>query len=218
MKTVAIIVVNDPDMINQNDFIPYQTSDCYFKVYYIDKTRKEYNTAAEGEAAAAMAVAKVCQAEQDGVTAAIIYAFGDLGVKEARKLASIPIMGLGNPSIHMASMICKNHFSVIVPLLSYNEFILSMINQEGLNNKFIPINQEIGMSAAQLKNSSQAFARLLEIAGFYIENHNIDTFIPGCGFFFGAAKPLQQELCRRYKRAITIIDPVALPLQIAAAI
>jgi len=218
LKTVAIIVLNDPDMINQNDFIPYQTSDCYFKVYHIDKTRKEYNTAAEGAEALSLVVKKICEVEKDGVSAAVVHAFGDIGVEEARKLVSIPVMSLANSCIHMASMLCRNYFTVIIGLLSFNESIQPVIDKEGLSNKFIPVSSEIGLSAAKLKDDPRIPQRLIDIASFEIENNKVDTFTLGCGFFFGYAKPLEKELRKRFKRPITVIDPIALPLQLAAAI
>lgn len=218
MKTVAIIVLNDPDMIGQNDFIPYQTNECYFKVYHIDKTRKEYNTAAEGAEALSLVIKKVYEVEKDGVSAVVVHTFGDVGIEESRKLVSIPVMNLGNPCIHMASMICRGYYTVIIGLLSFNESIVPIIDKEGLRNKFIPVSHEIGLSAAQLKNHPRVMERLIDIASFEIENNKVDTFTLGCGFFFGYAQPLEQELRQRFKQAITVIDSISFPLRLAAAI
>lgn len=218
LKTVAIIVLNDPDMIHQDDFIPYQTNECYFKVYYIDKTRKEYNTAAEGAEALSLVITKVCEVAKSGASAAVIHAFGDIGVEESRKLVSIPVISLGNACIHMASMLCRNYFTVIIGLFSFNESIKPMVEKAGLKDKFIPVSHEIGLSAASLKDNPQVLQRLVDIASFEIKNNKVDIFTLGCGFFFGYAKPLEQELRQRFKEAITVIDPVGFPLQLAAAI
>ncbi|MCC2624444.1 MAG: hydantoin racemase [Burkholderiales bacterium] len=217
-KTVAVIVINDPDMINQDDFVTYQTSECYFKVYHIDKTRKEYNTAAEGAEARSLVIKKICEVEKDGVSAAVVHAFADVGVEEARKLVSIPVISLASSCIHMASMLCRNYFTVIIGLLSFNESILPIIDKEGLNNKFIPVSNEIGLSAAQLKNDPRVLPRLIDIASFEIANNKVDTFTLGCGFFFGYAKLLEKELRKKFKQPIIVIDPVALPLKLASAL
>ena len=85
MKTVAVIVINDPEIISPEDFKSYQTADCYFKIYYTDKTKREYNTPEDAIGIDELIKSKALQAETDGVTAIIVFCFADSVINKAKQ-------------------------------------------------------------------------------------------------------------------------------------
>ena len=55
---------------------------------------------------------KIRQAEHEGIQAVIIFCMSDLAVQEARRFASIPVIGPAESSIHYATILAHN-FSII---------------------------------------------------------------------------------------------------------
>lgn len=220
MRTIAVIFpINNATLFNQNDLLPYQTHDCNFRLMQVDTKLSEINTEAEAELVKRLVIEKVVEAENSGASVAIVFAFDDLGIKEARELVSIPVMGLGTSAIHTASLICRKYYSVIPPLISYNGFIGDMITREGLQHNYLPASYELGISSGQLRiNYSTTFDLLVTAANREITEQDIDTFTLGCGGFINFAKPLEEKLQSLHHKKIIVVDPVTLPFRIAQSL
>jgi allantoin racemase len=71
-------------------------------------------------------LSKVEQAEREGIQAVIIYCMTDLGSQEARRFASIPVIGPAEASFHYATLLAHN-FSIlgVIPkdLVFYNRLL-----------------------------------------------------------------------------------------------
>lgn len=146
----------------------------------------------------------------------IVFAFGDVGIQEGRELVSIPLMGLGKPAVHMASLLCQHRFTVIPGKLSRNTFIEELVLEENLQHKFISATHAANLNPSEIrKNSSSTLDALVSAASEEIIKKDIDTFTLGCGSFIHFAKPIQQELRKRHNKLITIVDPVSVSFGIA---
>jgi Asp/Glu/hydantoin racemase len=215
MKTIAIILpVNNPDMLDQQALQPYQSAEYRFKLYYVDTHLRELTNVIEAATVLSLVLQKIQQAEQEGASAVIVYAFGDLGIKEAKGFTSIPVMGLGKSAIHMASMLCRNRYTVIPSMIGHYGFIEEMIFEEGLGRKFVPASRGVEINPAQLKGNPAVLNKLIEVASYEIEQNGVDTFTLGCGCFVNVAKPMAEALSTKYHRAITVIDPVETPFAV----
>src|SRR5262249_11251207 len=62
-------------------------------------------------------VAKIIDAEQDGINAVVIDCMGDPGMHAAREAVSIPVLGPGEATMHIASIL-GHRFSVVTVLSS----------------------------------------------------------------------------------------------------
>ena len=62
-------------------------------------------------------VAKIIEAERDGVDAVVIDCMGDPGMQAAREAVSIPVLGPGEATMHIASML-GHRFSIVTVLSS----------------------------------------------------------------------------------------------------
>lgn len=220
MKTIAVIPpINNPEILSQEDLESYQSGRYCFKVIYPNTELKELNTASDVEEVIALVLKKIQEAEQDGASAVIVFAFGDVGIKEGRKLVSIPLMGLGKAAVHMASLFCKHRFTVIPGQLSHNTFIEELVREENLQHKFIAATHAVNLNPSEIrKNHSSTLDALVSAASEEIIKKDIDTFTLGCGSFINFAKPLQQELRKRHNKLITVIDQVSVSFGIAMSL
>ena len=86
MKTVAVILpINNPDILTQTDLTPYNTNEVEFVLHYVDTDLKEINTAEEGAQVLTLVIEKGKQQAEAGVSAIVVYAFGELGVAELKE-------------------------------------------------------------------------------------------------------------------------------------
>jgi len=219
MKTISVILpINNPAMLSQPDLQPYQSEDCHFQLSYVDTELKELNSVEDAAKVMPLVLDRIVEAERAKAAAVIVYAFGDVAVKEGKSLVSIPVMGLGKSATHMASLLCRNAYTIIPGQLSHNAFIKDLVAEENLQQKFKLAKHSVRMNPSELKNNPVTLERLIEAASAEIIEQNIDTFTLGCGCFIGVAKPLEQALRKQHKKAITVVDPVTVPFNIAQAL
>jgi len=215
MKTISVILpLNNQEMLNQTDLEPYQSNNHYFKLSYIDTPLKELNNIIDASTVVPLVLQKIQGVAHEGVAAVIVYAFGDVGVKEARGLVSIPIMGLGKSAVHMASMLCRHRYTILPSMLNHNAFIEELVFEEGLQRKFIPASHSIELSPMQLRKNSAVLEKLVEVATIEYQEKGIDTFTLGCGCFINVAKKLEAALREKLQQPITVIDPVDVPFNL----
>jgi allantoin racemase len=193
-------------------------SDCHFQLSYVDTKFKELNTEEDAAQVIPLVLQNIVEAERAGASAVIVYAFGDVGVKEGKYLVSIPVMGLGKAATHMASLLCRNRYTIIPGQLAHNSFIAALVAEENLEHNFILASHAIHMNPAELKGNPLTLKRLIEAASAEIIEKNIDTFTLACGGFIGVAKPLEHELRKLHDKPIIVIDPVDVPFKVAMAL
>lgn len=219
MKTIAVIVpIHNPEILCQEDVERFHTKEHYFQVHYVDTLLREIKTAEEAATLLPLTVKKIEQVAQEGASAAIVYAFGDLGIAEAKKRVSIPVMALGKSAVHMASMLCRNHYTVISSILAQDGFIVDLIHEEHLQDKYLRAVHSPELTPAEIRKDPALLEKLVAAAGPEIVEKNIDTFTLGCGSFINIAKKLEVALREKYKRAITVVDPVEVPFNVAKAL
>lgn len=216
MKTISVILpINNPQMLSQEDLQTYQNEDYYFKLSYINTYLKELNSASDVAEILPLVIEKIQAAEKEQASAVIVYAFGDVGIKEGKELVAIPVMGLGKPAVHIASVLCRNAYTIIPAQIAHNTFIEALVKEESLQHKFVPASYSVQLNPAQIRGNPVVLDKLLEVASAEISEKNVDTFTLACGSFIGMAKPLERELKKRHKKSIIVIDPIKIPFRIA---
>ncbi len=219
LKTIAVILpVNNPEILSQADLDSYQTDDCYFKLSYVNTPLKELNTVIDAVKVVPLVLEKMVEAEKSGASAVIVYAFGDVGIKEGKALVSIPVMGLGKVASHMAALLCRKRFTILPGMLAHNAFIEEMIFDESLERKFIPASYAPEVSPMQIRTDANLLQKLMGCASKEITENKVDTFTLGCGSFIGVAKKLELALREKFKLPIIVIDPVEVPFNVVKAL
>ena len=219
MKTIAVILpINNPDILCQADLEPYQSDAHCFKLSYVDTHLREIKTIEEVSIILPLTIKKIQEAEHAGAAAVIVYAFGDLGIKEGKELVSIPVMGLGKSAIHMASLLCRKHYTVIPGMLAHNGFIHDMVHEEHLQNRYIAASRSPEIMPAEIRKDPAILEKLVAAASTDILEKDVDTFTLGCGSFIGISKKLELALRKKFDRPIIVVDPVAVPFNLVKAL
>lgn len=218
-KTIAVILpVNNKDMLRQEDLAPYQTTDYFFKLSYAETPLKELNTASDDAMVLPLVLQKIQEAEATGASAAIVFAFGDVGIQEGRELVTIPVIGLGKSAAHMASLLCRHRFTILPAMLNNNTFIENLIVNENLQQKFVLASHSIEYYPQELRSKSDVLEKLIDIALLEYQEKSVDTFTLGCGCFMGIAKKLEITLKEKLQKPIIVVDPVEVPFKLIQAL
>jgi allantoin racemase len=219
MKTIAVILpINNPDILSQADLDSYQTDNHYFQVHYVDTSLREIKTMDEAAIVLPLTIQKIQETERQGASLAIVFAFGDLGIAEAKHLVSIPIMGLGKPAIHLASVLCRHRFTVIPGMLVHTGFIADMIREDHLEDKYIETSSSPEITPAEIRKDPLLLEKLIAAADLEIQEKGVDTFTLGCGSFIGIGKRLERALQTKYQGPIIVVDPVKMAFDIAKSL
>jgi allantoin racemase len=154
-------------------------------------------------------IEKTVAAEKDGFHAVVIGCFYDPGLHVARELVRMPVVGVCEASLHVASMICAGKFSVLVGQRKWIPKLVDSVKHYGLESriaswKSINLNvQEINM------NRGEAEATLIRQARSAIEEDLAECIILGCTQMASYAKKLEGEL------KVPVLNPVLIGLKMA---
>jgi len=148
------------------------------------------------------------KAEREKYDAVIIACFGDPGLEAARELVHIPVIGIAEASILLASML-GHKFSIIVILRCSIPRAERYVRQLGLSSKLASI-REIGMGIVELeRNREEAEKLIMEKCRRVIEQDGAEVIVLGCAGMSGLAKRVRQELM------VPVIDPTIAALKMA---
>jgi allantoin racemase len=170
----------------------------------------------EGEYEEAMSIpgilARAQEAERDGCDAVISDCFGDPGVKAARELIDIPVIGPAEASFLLASAL-GHRFSVITVLGSVVPMIELLVTTSGLLGRLASVRQ-INIPVLALVDKAAMKAALYREMVAAVEQDHAHVLILGCTGMMGVAEELQQELMAA-GYYIPVISPVAAAVKLA---
>lgn len=77
------------------------------------------------------------KAEEDGFDAVIVNCFDDPGVKEARGVVNIPVLGICEPSLHFVSQMGRKFAALVPDLPGQVEVVKQQIAEHGLTSHLL---------------------------------------------------------------------------------
>lgn len=158
-------------------------------------------------------LAKVRNAEAEGMDAVIIDCMADPGLDPAREVASIPIIGPAQAAMHLAAILA-HRFSVLTVLERDIPLIDRLARLYGLEDKLAsarPVNipvLELGRDQERLVEA------LVEQAARAVAEDGAHIVFPGCTGMKGLAQQVEQALAER-GYAVPVIDPSLAALKLA---
>lgn len=141
------------------------------------------------------------KAEKEGYDAVIDYCFGDPGLIAIKEALDIPVVGLCEPSIHIASTLGRKFSIVSVGGAKAKGMVLEKIKSYGLEHKLASIRlTEIKVLDIK-KDFNKLVEALYEEAKKAVEEDGADVIVLGCGSLLNIAEILQKRL------GVPVIDP-----------
>jgi len=150
---------------------------------------------------------KIMNAEKEGYDASIIGCFYDPGLREARELVSIPVVGVCEASVHIASML-GHRFSVLVGRRKWIPKMMDNIRIYGVESK-IASWRVLNLTVPEMRDKEKTEKAVLREATAAVEQDDAELVVLGCTGMFGQAKKAQETL------GVPVLDPVIVGLRVA---
>ena len=151
-------------------------------------------------------------AEKERYNGVIIYCFSEPGLLGAKEKLSIPVVGLCESSLHIASMLGRR-FSIIHP--SPSNLALSHIDNKldeyGLRSHCASI-RFLGIPVLDLLDRERLEKRILEESMKAIREDNADTLVLGCGSILGVDNIIAKKF------HIPVVVPAKASLKVCEAL
>jgi allantoin racemase len=149
------------------------------------------------------------KAEKDGYDAVIVYCFGDPALTSIKEALDIPVVGLNEPSIHLASLLGRKFSIIGVGGKETDGLTTDKVAVYGLSHKLTSI-RVVDVKVLEIKKEFNKLVDvLLEEGKRAIEEDGADVLVLGCGGLLNIAKILQEKL------KAPVIDPGLAALKIA---
>ncbi len=147
---------------------------------------------------------KAKEAEEEGYDGVISDCFGDPGVKPAREILDIPVVGACEASMLFASSLAKS-FSVVTVLPNVVPMIENISKTLGVNGNVASI-RYVNIPVLEVHEKEKLKIALYEEMIKAIEQDNAHALVLGCTGFMGVAAELQERL-KQNGYDVPVIDP-----------
>jgi len=162
-------------------------------------------------------VARIIEAERDGVDAVVIDCMGDPGMKPGREAVSIPVLGPGQATMHLAAVL-GHRFSVITVIENCIPMMENQARVYGVAEKLASV-RAVHIPVLELEQDQQRLTdALVEQSVMAIEDDGAHAIIFGCTGMIGCAQEVQQGLARRGYGGVPVIDPMPATIKLAEAL
>lgn len=147
---------------------------------------------------------KAREAEQEGFDAIICNCFGDPGVKPAREILNIPVIGPGEASMLLATSLAQS-YSVVTVLPNVVPMIKDLSKVSGLDGKLASV-RYVSIPVLEVSDKERLVNGLFEQSILAIEEDGAHAIILGCTGFLGVATELQEKLLQKGYN-VPVLDP-----------
>lgn len=195
-----------PDYIElvSTTYNKHKLTNVSIEVIHIPEGPKEIISEADDAIVAPYVIKAAVLAEKEGFDGFLVYCFDDPGVRAARNLVKIPIVGLGDPSLTLAHFV-SHRFSVLSPGVSPHHtraYVEHQCYELGLSTKLASVRHvdlpPLAMMAGRDGDLQLALQQEMKCA---VEEDGADTIVFGCGAMTGILETLENPY------GVTLIDP-----------
>ncbi len=154
---------------------------------------------------------EIHQGEQEKVDAMIIACYGDVGLYAAREVASVPVIGIGEASMYLASIVAAR-FS-IVTVISRSKIILEeLLQRYGMTEKCVSI-RSTNMSVLDFEeNFDRGIENLARESKKALTEDGAEAICLGCAGMVSFVEKLEQEL------SVPVFDGVTAAVKLAESL
>jgi allantoin racemase len=154
-------------------------------------------------------VKKAVQAEKDGYDGLILGCFGDPGLDALREMLTVPVVGPGGASLHIASML-TDRFSVVTVMESVVPSLEKLARISGMDRKLASV-RWVNIPVLELRNdAARTTARIIEQGQRAVTEDRAGAVVLGCMSmaFMGISGKVQEAL------SIPVVNPAWVSLKI----
>ncbi len=160
-------------------------------------------------------LSKVKEAEREGFDGVIVDCFGDVGVKAAREITNIPVVGPGETSMLFAAAL-GHRFSVITVLKNLVPMMSNAAKVLGVYEKLASV-RYVDIPVLEVADKERLKKALYQEMLSAIEKDGAHVLALGCTGMTGVASDLSRML-REKGYDVPVIDPSAASLKFAEAL
>lgn len=161
-------------------------------------------------------IARIVEAEKDGADAVIIDCMGDPGLRAAREVVGIPVIGPAQTGMLVAAML-GHKFSVITVMRRLRASFENTAALAGVGGKLASV-RSVDIPVLELEaDLVRTRAQLVEEAVIAVERDGAEALIFGCTGLMGCAGAVRDGLLAR-GIDVPVIDPIPTAVSVAAAL
>lgn len=207
MAEIHIIApVTTPGMRNLADIAHLERPDLRFSLSILDKGPASIESEYDEALSVPAIIARAVEAERNGADAVVIDCMGDPGVKPAREMVKIPVLGPAEYAMHLAATMGQS-FSIVTVLNSVVPMLKNLARVYGVSEKLASV-LAVDMPVLEIEERlDEARCRLAETSLLAVERDGADVIILGCTGFFGCADAISTHLAAA-GHDIPVIDPI----------
>lgn len=187
----------------------HSQKDTIVDVRDIDKGPSSIESAYEEYLSVPATVERTIQAEEEGFDGVILGCFGDPGLEALREVVNIPVVGPGETSMHVASLL-GHRFSIVTVLDSVVPSLERLSRVAGLDRSLASI-KAVNIPVLDLRQDiGSTTARMMEESRKAIQEDRADVIILGCMSmaFMGVSDRMQDAL------GVPVVNPALVSLKI----
>ena len=137
--------------------------------------------------------------------------FSDPGIDAAKEISDIPVVGIEEATLHVASML-GNKFTILTTLKERVAAKENEVEEVGLTSKLASV-RPLEMTVAETdEDPERAQERILEVAEKAVEEDGAEVFALGCAGMAGYAEPVEEKLGAK------VLDPSSVALKVTESI
>lgn len=162
-------------------------------------------------------VAHIIAAEQEGIDAVVINCMDDPGLRAAREMVEIPVLGPCETAMHLAAMLA-HRFSVVTVLDHLEPQFVNHAKVYSVAEKLASV-RSVSIPVLDLEADE---ARLIEALATQsaraVEEDGAHAIIFGCTGMLGVAEAVERQLEARGITGVPVLDPLVVALKFAESL
>lgn len=214
MRVRIITPITTRDFMGVADFAAIVRADTEMSCVEIDHGPASIESEFDAMLATPDTVARVMQAESEGIDAVVINCMDDPGLQPTREMVSIPVVGPCETAMHLAAMLA-HRFSVVTVLDHLEPQFTNQARRYGVSDKLASV-RSVDIPVLDLDaDQGRLVDALVRQAVLAVERDRAHAIIFGCTGMLGAAQGVERGLAARGIVGVPVIDPMAAAVKVA---
>jgi allantoin racemase len=216
MQIRVVTPITTPGFTEASDFEPFARPDVEVSHVNIDEGPASIESYFDEALALPDTIAKIMQAERDGVDAVVIDCMGDPGMDAGREATLLLVLGPAQTAMHLAALL-GHRFSIVTVLDAVVPLLDDLATKYGLAGKLASI-RSVDIPVLELDDHERLVSALVSESVKAIEEDGAHAIVFGCTGMRGCADGLRASLADAGYPGIPVIDPVIAAFKIAEAL